>query len=252
LAPAPSADARERLIARFGPAVVEPWWAALPALLEDLAARWKLTIDAPVGHGGTSFTLWCRRGSDRAVLKLTPEIAIAEAEAQALRAWAPTGHVPAVWEAEGGALLLEAVEGGEPTSIDGAAELMRALHATDPVPGAVPLAERVEFIFGRRAWPGDAALARHLAADDAPRRLLHGDLHVRNVIASARGLVVIDPRPCIGDPAFDAVDWLFVGTDDPREWAARCATLGPDPERIRAWCAAFYPDRSRAMSTSST
>ena len=73
-----------------------------------------------------------------------------------------------------------------------------------------------------------------------------------NLIASARGLVVIDPRPCVGDPAFDAVDWLFVGTDDPREWAARCATLGPDPERIRAWCAAYYPDRWRAMSTSST
>jgi streptomycin 6-kinase len=238
--------AHDRLIARFGEATVDPWWTTLPGRLDDLAARWDLDIGEPVGHGGTSLALWCRRGDDRAVLKLTPEAVIAEAEAQALRAWAPTGHVPAVWGAEDGALLLEAVEGGSPTTANGAAEFLRALHETgtaEAVPAATTLAERVEFIFGTRRWPGDADLARRLAADDVPAALLHGDMHVRNVIASARGLVAIDPRPCVGDRAFDVVDWVFCGTDDPHEWDRRCHGFAADPERVRRWCAAFYPSR---------
>jgi streptomycin 6-kinase len=234
---------------------VHPWWDTLPDLLDALAARWDVEVGEPVGHGGTSLALWCRRGGERAVLKLTPEVAIAEAEAQALRAWAPTGHVPAVWAAEGGALLLEAVRGEPPRGAEGVPELIRALHTTGApadVPRAVSLAERVEFIFGARRWPGDADLARRLASDDVPAVLLHGDLHARNVIAGARGLVAIDPRPCVGDAAFDAIDWVFCGTDDPREWARRCHGFDADPERVRLWCAAYYPDRSRAMSTSST
>jgi streptomycin 6-kinase len=53
-------------------------------------------------------------------------------------------------------------------------------------------------------------LARSLA-EAGPVRLLHGDLHPGNVLRGSqqRGLVAIDPRPCLGDPGFDAVDWLL-------------------------------------------
>ena len=53
--------------------------------------------------------------------------------------------------------------------------------------------------------------ARWLADEGAGRRvLLHGDLHLRNVLAGPPGreLVAIDPRACVGDPAFDLVDWI--------------------------------------------
>jgi streptomycin 6-kinase len=253
LGPARSAE-RERLVRRFGEAVVGPWWDALPAWLDELAARWELEIGEPVGRGNTSLALWCRRGGARAVLKLTPEPAIAVAEAQALRAWARTGRVPAVHAAEGGAVLLEALDGEPPRRVDGIAELIRTLQSSDPadVPAAVPLAERVEFIFSRRRG-GDPALARALAAEDAPPVLLHGDLHARNLLATPRGLVALDPRPCVGDAAFDAVDFVFLGSDDPREWAARChtlaAALGTTADRIRRWCVAFYAERSSAIDT---
>jgi streptomycin 6-kinase len=251
-------DARARLVRRFGEAVVEPWWDALPAWLDELAARWELEIGEPVGRGNTSLALWCRRREARAVLKLTPEPAIAAAEAQALRAWERSGYVPAVWGAVGGAVLLEALDGEPPRGIDGIAELIRTLHRSgDPaeVPAAVPLAERVEFIFSR--WRGgDPGLARALAAEDAAPVLLHGDLHPRNLLATPRGLVALDPRPCIGDAPFDAVDFVFLGSDDPREWDARChafaAALDTTADRIRRWCMAFYAERSSAMSTSST
>ena len=42
---------------------------------------------------------------------------------------------------------------------------------------------------------------------------MHGDLHPGNVLRGGpgRGVVAIDPRPCLGDPAFDAVDWVLAG-----------------------------------------
>ncbi|WP_196449408.1 hypothetical protein [Planomonospora sp. ID82291] len=52
-----------------------------------------------------------------------------------------------------------------------------------------------------------------------------------------RGLVVIDPRPSVGDPAFDAVDWVLGGgAARAQETAAR---LGLDTGRVLAWCRAL-------------
>jgi len=46
-----------------------------------------------------------------------------------------------------------------------------------------------------------------------------------------------------GDAAFDAVDWVFWATDDPRLWKPRsrelASALAPDADRLWAWCAAF-------------
>jgi streptomycin 6-kinase len=253
--------ARKRLIARFGPGV-EAWWERLPDLLARLAELWRLDVGEPVGRGNTSFVIRCRRADGRAaVLKVTPEPALAAAEADALRRWAPTGRVPALWEADAaaGALLLEAIP-GEPAGrpgLAGVAALLRDLHAADPA-GAPPLAERVEFVFAHwldrqvgRLAP-DALMrgretARALAADPVPCVLLHGDLHPGNVLAGGpeRGLVAIDPRPCAGDPAFDAVDWVFQGEPDPSRWRPRAGELaaaaGCDGERLWRWCRAFGP-----------
>jgi streptomycin 6-kinase len=129
--------------------------------------------------------------------------------------------------------------------------------------GIVTLADRVEFIYGHwierhgrdpevtRAVPvarlsRGHELARALVATDqvAPV-LLHGDLHPGNVLDGGidRGLVAIDPRPCVGDPAFDTVDWVFWMTDDPRNWEPRArelaVALGVDYERVLDWCTAF-------------
>jgi len=60
---------------------------------------------------------------------------------------------------------------------------------------------------------------------------------------AVRGLVAIDPRPCVGDAAVDAVDWVFWAADDPSVWEPRsrhlAVALGLDHERLWAWCAAF-------------
>jgi streptomycin 6-kinase len=86
----------------------------------------------------------------------------------------------------------------------------------------------------------------HALTEEGPIRVLHGDLHPGNVLrgSKTRGLVAIDPRPCLGDPGFDAVDWLLAdGGGEPSvqsriQWLAG-RTDGLDPDRAWAWCQAL-------------
>ena len=58
-----------------------------------------------------------------------------------------------------------------------------------------------------------------------------------------RGLVAIDPAPCLGDSAFDAIDLVFWRADDLETIAARVEQLAPAVgavgTRLLDWCAAF-------------
>lgn len=267
------AAARRRLSARFGAAAIEPWWAALAPQLEGFAERWALTLEAPVGHGETAVVLPATgHGGDRLFLKVTPEPALSEAEARALDHWATTGRVPHVVDRETavGALLLEALPtetplrltGGVP-SLEAVAALAADLHDAPPAPGEFPpLAERVRFLFDRweqqlaadptlaavvgpaRLAPG-RLLAQELAGAPGLALLVHGDLHPGNVfdVGGKVGLMTLDPRPCVGDQAFDLIDWILWRTDVPDEWRLRTNALaelaGLDAERTWAWCAAF-------------
>ena len=220
--------ARARLRARFGESA-EEWWRALPAAVAELSHLWEFTVNSPAGRGNTSLVLRCVLvDGSAAMLKLIPDRRLAEGEATSLASWAPSGRVPAVWahDADLGALLLEAIERDTPISEGTAdvrpseiADLIRALHeAGAPVigHGVVSLAERVEFVFEHwadryRRRPEVTAvvplarlergheLARLLVDGAAAPVLLHGDLHPGNVLdgGGSRGLVAIDPRPCV-------------------------------------------------------
>ena len=58
-----------------------------------------------------------------------------------------------------------------------------------------------------------------------------------------RGLVAIDPAPCLGDDAFDAVDLILWQANDLKTIAARterlAAATGMEAERLCGWCVAF-------------
>jgi streptomycin 6-kinase len=122
-----------------------------------------------------------------------------------------------------------------------------------------PLRDRLAFLFDlterrrhdrpelRRNLPPellDRSRSRALAlADSGPVGLVHGDLHPGNVLRTGRGAVAIDPRPCIGDPAFDAVDWILTDATDQRDVDRRIDRLTDhlpalDPDRVLAWCQA--------------
>lgn len=104
-----------------------------------------------------------------------------------------------------------------------------------------------ETLAGIERWP-DAGLVREglRLLNELPRTalaqvLLATDLHAGNVLRSEREpWLVIDPKPFVGDPAYDATQHLFNCGErlrsEPDETIWRIADLlGVDRERVRLW-----------------
>jgi streptomycin 6-kinase len=261
--------ARERLITRYG-AGVGAWCTALPELVERYCLRWDLDLDTALS-GNSSRVFIGRQGNRGVVLKLTPDPAIANEEATALRAWAATPHAVDLLDAdlEAGVLLLENIEPGTKVSdepqvppVHEVAALLTGLRETAHYDaGQLPtLAQGMEPMFARigglLSHPQVSALvarqvlddgyhrARALASD-GPEGLLHGDLHLFNILRGgrSRGLVAIDPRPSVGDLTWDAIDWTLHRATSMAEVHERIERLGRlvpglDPGRLWDWCRA--------------
>ncbi|MBV9278785.1 MAG: phosphotransferase [Chloroflexi bacterium] len=256
---------------RFGDEV-ESWFDELPTVLAALADQWHLEMDSFIPRGSVSVVARCRMHATRpAVLKVSPDRLRLAREAEALERW-HTVHAPSVLALDEGvgALLLEAIEPGTalldapayPT-MDSIGELLTALHAPAVADASFPsLAHRVTYLFdsGAKLYTRNPALAElvprelyergrqfatRLAGERAPTVLLHGDFTPSNILhgGETRGLVAIDPAPCRGDPAFDAVDLLCWQADDTAVIAARAERLAPaigvTATRLLDWCRAF-------------
>jgi streptomycin 6-kinase len=265
-------EVRRRLTARFGDEI-GPWFDELPAVLNVLAERWQLDFDSLIQRGSMSVVIRCRLSSGRpAVLKIGPDRTRLANERAALEKWTTT-HTPSVLAADesAGALLIEAIEPGTPL-IDSptypetasVAELLTSLYATGiPDPSYPPLAHHVEYLFNSGTRPYERRpdladvvapelyergrqLATRLVERVSPTALLHGDLTPNNILdgGNDRGLVAIDPAPCLGDDlAFDAVDLLLWQAGDLDMIAARADQLAPaigvKAGRLLDWCTAF-------------
>jgi streptomycin 6-kinase len=261
---------RERLIARFG-AGVEQWCAALPEMVKLYCRRWHLELDKALSGNGSRVFIGRQDGSRGVVLKLTPDLAIANEEAIALRAWIATPHAVDLLRAdlEAGALLLENIEPGTKVSdepevppVNEVAELLTGLREIAKYDdGQLPtLAQGMESMFSRIGGLLSKPQVRPLVApqvlDDGYRRarelasngpqgLLHGDLHLSNILRAGqpRGLVAIDPRPGVGDLTFDAIDWTLdraASIDEIHDRTERLCGLVPglDRDRLWGWCQA--------------
>jgi streptomycin 6-kinase len=73
----------------------------------------------------------------------------------------------------------------------------------------------------------------------------HGDLHAENILRSGGSWLAIDPKPLVGDPAFDLAQWLGNGcrwllserrVDQMTRVTRAFADLaGVDPVRAAGW-----------------
>lgn len=262
--------ARDRLLDRFGVAAVA-WIDDFGAIVSELCQKWAL-IPRTVHAGGTGAVVECASVTDgtRRALKLSPDRGITEQEAAALRYWADAHTVVNLMDADTthSAILLEWLPEATQLTADTwviaeVEDLIADLFLPrTPPPPDVPLArERVEFVFElwdrrRRALPDspidDNVWRRsHAAALDMAgegESVLHGDLHLGNLlrVGDGRGIVAIDPRPCIGDPAMDLTDLATIGAASEAEIRNRCRQLadiaGPvDADRLWLWCRTFAP-----------
>jgi streptomycin 6-kinase len=261
---------RQRLALRFG-SDVEAWFDELPDVVRTLAERWRFQPGHQIPRGSVSAVFRCRIADGRgAVLKVSPDRSRLAQETAALRAW-QTVHVPQVigFDEGMGALLMDAIDPGTPLSMstdhpsaEVIAELVSSLHTGTRDPSFPSVSRRVEYLFASSAKlyerdPGlnevipdelygrGRALAERLARVESRDVLLHGDLTPNNILngGEERGLVAIDPAPCIGDAAFDTVDLVLWRADSLATIEARAERLavaiGVDASAIFSWCVAF-------------
>lgn len=265
------AAARGRLLDRFGPDA-EPWCDGLAGLVAGYCRRWGLELDEALSGGTSRVFLGRQDGARPVVLKLTPDRSIAEPEAIALRAWARTPHAVDLLgsDPEAGALLLDRVTPGTMVAawpglpaFEDFAGLLAGLRdvAGQDVAALPSSAAGVEFIYGliaRRARDPHVsrfvspdmvarghALARELTASTGDYGLVHGDLHLSNILdgGPARGLVAIDPRPSRGDRTWDAIDIALARVTSASELDERISRIaafvpGLNAGRLRRWCQA--------------
>jgi streptomycin 6-kinase len=242
------------------------WIDRLPGIVAGLAERWQLQPGEPFQPGGETAWVAPARGpaGEDLVLKVGWAHPEAEHEADGLRAWTGEGAVVLHAddrEGDTAALLLERCRPGtelgqavpEEAQDEVVAGLLRRLWRT---PGRGhpfrPLremcdawADQREDRPGTRLDPGLAreglALFRSLPADADRAVLLVTDLHAGNVLAAEREpWLVIDPKPYVGDPAYDPLQHLLNCPDrlsaDPGALADRMADLcGVGRDRLRLW-----------------
>lgn len=243
------------------------WVATLPHVVRGLAERWELSIGEPYEPGGRCSWVapaW-NAGGEALTLKVGWRHSEAEHEADGLRQWDGRGtvrlHAAHLFD-HTSALLMERCDPGTPlgslVSEPGqdivVAGLLRRLWRSSP--GGRPFRPLWEMCdawaaeFEARHVPGgiDAGLAREgttllrslpRTADGAV--LLCTDLHAENILAARRERwLVIDPKPYVGDRAYDVLQHMLNCPErlaaDPAGLAGRMAgLLDLDAERVRLW-----------------
>ena len=243
------------------------WLEALPAKIEALANKWSLSVGAPFIPGGqTAWVAPVRLASgDEAVLKVGWPHYEAEHELEGLQLWDGDGtaRVLAGERVQGSvALLLERCRPGSTLArlpMEGQDEVITRLLRRlwrEPPPGHPfrPLAEMCDQwarSYERRVAAGnvpalDPGLAREAMAlfpslARSGNTLLVTDLHAGNVLAAEREpWLVIDPKPYVGDPAYDVLQHMLNCEErvrtDPAGFARRLAALaGLDENRLLLW-----------------
>lgn len=246
------------------------WLGSLPAIVDRSRERWQLdAVGDPFQPGGQ--TAWVAPVHSRtfgdAVLKVAARHEEAIDEAKGLRVWSGAGAVRLLAaedvDDQTAVLLLERCRPGswladEPdaTQDEVIAGLLRRLWVAPPATESFrPLSDMCEFwATASERWTYEHAdeldpvlmregteLFRTLGRRESTRTLLCTDLHAENVLSAEREpWLMIDPKPYVGDPAYDALQHILNGVTefgrDPQSMVDRMAgLLDLDAEHLRLW-----------------
>lgn len=244
------------------------WVARLPELVATYGRRWNVVVQEPLAASGSA--AWVGAGTRdgvEVVLKIAWPHKEAETEAAGLRFFDGRGAARLL-EADGRefALLLERCSPGDPVwelafddANDVAAALLQRLwRVPEGTVGPITtLAATVEewnasYATERQAYPPKlvAEAARRgteLASSASELVVVHGDFNPFNILRAQREpWLAIDPKPLLGDPAYDLAQYLAnyselaAGSGDPKAFfrdaiAFFSGALGLDRYRIAAW-----------------
>ena len=247
-----------------GSAAGRAWLEQLPELVVTLAQRWSLALGAPFEpeEVGCSWVAPATRtDGTAAILKVPLRHFEAEHEIEGLRFWAGDGMVRLLEADESlGAMLLERCEPGttlrtlsEPEQDVVIASLLRRLWR--PAPSSPPFRSLSEML---RRWGEEIIASRKAGSDPVLTRealqlfeqlsrpaptdaLLVTDLHAGNVLRARRETWLgIDPKPFVGDLAYDGTQHLLncrgrLRTDAEATIRRFADLLEVDSERLRLW-----------------
>jgi streptomycin 6-kinase len=244
------------------------WLEALPGVVQELRARWELTIGPPLEGGCVGLVVPAERvDGTRVVLKVSFIDDETRHEPDALALWDGDGAVRLLdCDPERGALLLERIEPGtflgdhpdRDEAISIACRLLRRLWRPVPEPHPFPsvrgLAQRLAIElperFDRSHMPFEIALLRtaealcgEFASSTVEPVLANRDYHLWNILAGRREpWLLIDPKPLAGEPAFDTGHFLRTIVPEGLDRTAvdqlvdrLGAELDVAPGRVRAW-----------------
>jgi streptomycin 6-kinase len=256
-------------VARWNGEAGRRWLDRVPRLVADLAGAWDLRLGAPYEGANCALVLRAAQAGRPVVLKVMWQDAETRPEPDALRLWDGDGAVRllAVDERRG-ALLLERLEPGTPLSghPDRAEALAIACGLARRLRRQPPSGHRFRDAGDLASWTARATRMRWTVAGEPFERALvdaavgaaeallvrppaegpvvvNHDLHLGNVLAAEREpWLVIDPKPLVGEPAFDGGHLLADALEGDAgiervEWAARLVAegLGVDLDRLRDW-----------------
>jgi streptomycin 6-kinase len=247
------------------------WVRALPALVNELARQWELTVGRPFALSYNYVVPVVRADGSDAVLKVGvtgDDAMVAESAALGLYAGDGACRLLAVDEART-AMLLERVRPGrmlarlaetddEAATREGAAVMRRlwrpvppGARAFDPIAGWFEGYGRHRAAHGGSApFPSDLfvraeSVATDLLASAPTETVLHGDLHHYNVLSATRApWLAIDPKGMRGDPGYEVGPFLLnpdlAGAEARPDVLARrldvlAEELAYDRRRLRDW-----------------
>ena len=247
------------------------WLESLPSIVELCAERWSLTVGAALEGQNVSHVRAVELADGTpAVLKINSAEEESEREPDALRLWDGRGAVKLLgYEESVRALLLERCLPGTPlwaveddeeaTQIAGQA-LRRIWRPAPEGHGFRSLREEAAWWatklpadwealggpFERRVLDEAVTACLELGPDQRDEVVLHQDFHGGNLLRAEREpWLVIDPKPLVGEPEFDAGSlardrrWLLGQPGDAARLRRRLDTLSSeldlDRERVRRW-----------------
>jgi streptomycin 6-kinase len=204
---------------------------AMNAKLERYLSAWHLTDPLPLARTPTSYVYAVKLGDDTVVLKLLTDYGWEEQRgATALRCFDGRGAVR-LYRSDAAAQLLEYASGeelidrvecgddqGATRIIAAVLEQLHGAELDEHTDGLLPLKAWFRELFDKAGvdraagvesiYVRGADLAARLLANPRDVRVLHGDVHHRNIRQSPRGWLAFDPKGLVGERTYDCANTL--------------------------------------------